>query len=201
MASSGYFYGYFNKGLARQLTSELRSRLMGMLHNARHEVFAQELAKGSTQAQAARVAGYSDKTITVAASKLAHRPDISERVNELRDRGNKLAIVEVALSKEWVLTELQNLYFVGKRKEQVSAATRCLELIGKEIGMFQDVISREMFNLMMAAMGAAVTRFVPDLQIQDQIVQEWERISIAEPRQLRAGILPRSGTDPQSADS
>ena len=72
--------------------------------------------------------------------------------------------------------------------------------------MFQDVISREMFNLMMAAMGQTVTRFVQDASTLEQIVGEWERISIAEPRQLRAGILPRSATDPdspvsQSADS
>ena len=179
---------------------------MGLLVNAKHEVFAQEVAKGIDQAQAARNAGFSDKSIHVYASRLAHRPDIQARISELRDRGNSLAMAEVALSKEWVLTRLMALERIAENKGQVSAATRCVELIGKEIGMFQDVISREMFNLMMAAMGQTVTRFVQDASTLEQIVGEWERISIAEPRQLRAGILPRSATDPdstvsQSADS
>jgi hypothetical protein len=56
--------------------------------------------------------------------------------------------------------------------------------------MFQDVIPREMFNLMMAAMGAAVSRYVMDASVLEQIIGEWERISIAEPRQLKAGMIP-----------
>ena len=171
---------------------------MPILQNAKHEVYCQHRAKGENKAQSARAAGYSEKTASVQACHFEKRPEVQQRIQELSDRGTDLAVVELALSKEWVLTELQNLYLIGKRKEQVSAATRCLELIGKEIGMFQDVISREMFNLMMAAMGHVVTGLVQDASVLEQIIAGWERISIAEPRQLRAGILPRSATDPDS---
>src|SRR3990167_2322569 len=173
---------------------------MASLNNPKHEVYCQQRAKGHNKSESARNAGYAASTAGVIGCNLEKRQEIRERIKELSDRGTSLAVADVALSKEWVLTRLMALEQIAKNKQQVSAATRCVELIGRELGMFQDVIPREMFNLMMAAMGQTVTRFVPDASVLEKIVGEWERISIAEPRQLRAGILPHSVTDPQSAE-
>jgi hypothetical protein len=40
---------------------------------------------------------------------------------------NKLAVASVALSKEWVLTELTELYMMAKRKQLITPATRNLD--------------------------------------------------------------------------
>ena len=78
---------------------------------------------------------------------------------------------------------------IAEKKQQVSAATRCVELIGKELGMFQDVIPREVFHCMMAMMGQVVASLVSDAATLEQIIAGWERISLAEPRQIKAGML------------
>src|SRR3990167_2140788 len=143
---------------------------MGILLNPKHEVFAQETVKGLTQTDAAKVAGFSAHTAAQQGCKLAKRPEIQKRVIELRNQGDSLATASVALSKEWVLTRLMTLEQIAEKKQQVSAATRCVELIGKELGMFQDVIPREVFHCMMAMMGQVVASLVSDAATLEQII-------------------------------
>jgi len=57
---------------------------MPALSNPRHERFAQELAKGKTQAEAYAEAGY--KPSEQHASRLARNGKVSERVTEIQDR-------------------------------------------------------------------------------------------------------------------
>jgi len=153
------------------------------------EIFCQRKAKGDNNSQAAREAGYSERNPAVAANKLLQRQDIKERITELRERVSEHVVHEMKLSKDWVLTELQTLYTIAKRKEQVTPATRCLELVGKELGMFQDVIPREIFTLMMSLMGTSVSKHVTDSAVLERIVADWEIISVAEPKQLKSGMI------------
>jgi hypothetical protein len=107
--------------------------------------------------------------------------------------------MDSALSKEWVLSELK---FVVVSNRGKATSVRPLELIGKEIGMFQDVIPRELFTVMMSLMGAAVARHVSDASALELIMQDWERINTAEPRQLKAGMVAeeRHSSDPTNPD-
>lgn len=67
---------------------------MAALDNARHERFAQELAKGKSQTEAYVAAGYKDNRS--AASRLAEDVNVCERVAELQERGAIKAEVTIA---------------------------------------------------------------------------------------------------------
>lgn len=167
---------------------------MSTLRNTKHEIYCQHRANGDNRRASAIAAGYSPKSAAPLASRLDRQPDIQTRIKEIQERGSERAVSSVAISKEWVLTELVVMYEMAKRKQLITPANRSLELIGKELGMFQDVIPREIFSLMMAAMGTSVTRYVTDSAVLEQIIADWERISIAEPRQLKAGVIPGAQT-------
>lgn len=66
----------------------------GPLKNARHERFAQELAKGKSQVDAYKAAGF--KPHTSAAARLFANVSITERVAELSSRAAEKAVVTVA---------------------------------------------------------------------------------------------------------
>lgn len=67
---------------------------MGALTNPRHERFAQEMAKGKSQAEALVAAGY--RPNPSAASRLAADVKICERVAEIQERGALRAEVNIA---------------------------------------------------------------------------------------------------------
>lgn len=74
--------------------------MIGPLTNARHERFAQELAKGESQSAAYVVAGY--KPDDGAASRLSGNVKVRARVTELQARAAEKAVVDAA----WVLKRL-----------------------------------------------------------------------------------------------
>lgn len=71
---------------------------MPVLKNARHERFAQELAKGASQTDAYLAAGYqsSAEAARRSASDLMTKPDVSARVSEIKQAGANRAEVSVA---------------------------------------------------------------------------------------------------------
>lgn len=130
---------------------EEQERRVGLpLANSRHEIFAQELAKGSYATDAYETAGF--KRHDGNSSTLANRPDIEARVEEIRVKVAEKVANKVAINKAYVLTRLvENLDRAmqaeeiqgkdggtGEFKYDGSVANRALELIGKELGMFVD---------------------------------------------------------------
>lgn len=67
---------------------------MGVLKNARHEKFAQELAKGKSQVDAYALAGF--KANESHASRLVANGKVAARVGELKERAAEKAAVTVA---------------------------------------------------------------------------------------------------------
>jgi len=120
---------------------------MAALKNARHEKFAQELAKGKSATDAYKAAGY--KPDDGNAARLTGNDRIKERLAELTERAADKAVVD----KAWVLDRLRQnvetcmtMDFVrgpnGQPTPAVThnpaAANKALELLGKELGMFKD---------------------------------------------------------------
>ena len=120
---------------------------MPVLPNQRHELFAQELAKGKTADEAYELAGY--KPDRGHASRMASNGNICARVEELLGR----AADGVVLTKQWVIERLIENVDRAMQAEEVkdskgiatgeyrydgSVANRALELLGKEKGMFID---------------------------------------------------------------
>lgn len=103
---------------------------MPALTNARHEKFAQELAKGKSASEAYVAAGYGESRS--AASRLSTNVNVQARVAELQER----AAANVVISREWVLEQLVDNASQAKQQGDIGPSNQALQLIGKEIGMF-----------------------------------------------------------------
>lgn len=105
--------------------------MVGPLKNARHERFAQELAKGKSQEEAYRDAGYrGDRT---AASRLATKDNIGERVTEIKERIAENAETRAAIDAAWVLRKAAELHDKALKEKQLSVAKGALDIIGKHV--------------------------------------------------------------------
>lgn len=136
---------------------------MPVLHNPRHERFAQEAASGKGPSDAYRAAGFETKnakSISVSASRLLAQPSIQGRIQEIllareaiHAQSTALAVEKAGLTKQWVIDRLVENVERAMQAEEVKAANdvgtgeyqyngavanRALELLGKELGMFID---------------------------------------------------------------
>lgn len=87
---------------------------MPVLANQRHERFAQELAKGVSQTEAYKLAGYSasDETARRTASVLMTKHDVVARVAELQHKG----VQRAEASAERIVKELSRIGFSDIRR-------------------------------------------------------------------------------------
>ena len=109
---------------------------MGLLNNPRQEHFAQLVATGQSPAQAYGAAGYEGKTAHTCGPRLLKRREVRSRVTELQQTAAQTSVRRVALNRERVMNRLSQLSHEAQQKGQFSAAVRCEELIGKQLGMF-----------------------------------------------------------------
>jgi hypothetical protein len=116
---------------------------MAVLKNIKHERFAACIASGCTNPEAYKAAGFVSKYPDQAASRLKNTPTVKARIEELTaritNRAAKKATERAAITKEWILLELQdNAMKAAEVKGGSSVRNRALELLGKEFGMFQE---------------------------------------------------------------
>lgn len=126
---------------------------MSILTNRKHEHFASLVASGSSATRAAVTAGYSERRAASTGSELMARPEVSARVMELRGAMTERQVERVAVDRAWVMEKLAKIVAMGMQAEPVlddkgnaageyrqnlTAANKALELIGKELGMFVD---------------------------------------------------------------
>jgi phage terminase small subunit len=70
---------------------------MPPLKNVRHEKFCQELASGTSQREAYKKAGFSERSVNSQSSEVASRPDVKTRLKELNEltfSANVMSIIE-----------------------------------------------------------------------------------------------------------
>lgn len=110
--------------------------MSGPLKNARHERFAQELAKGQTADAAYEAAGFQPARAN--ASRLMANDSIRIRVAELLSEAAELAKIDAA----WVLKKAAILHDKAMQAGAYSAAKGALDLIGKhvEVQAFRDQV-------------------------------------------------------------
>ncbi len=114
---------------------------MPVLRNPRHEKFSQLVASGVKASESYIAVGYKPTGAKQAASRLLTNVDVRERVSELQQAAARSTADAVILNRERVLHRLSQLSHEAQQKGQYSAAARCEELIGKEIGMFVNRIA------------------------------------------------------------
>ena len=122
---------------------------MPRLGNERQEIYCKHRAKGLPPAKAATVAGYA--TGSGITTTLEAEPEIISRIRELMDeaetdrqtkRAAAIASAKVVgamtgVSRAWVLERLAENAQLAANDGEYKDSNSALELIGKELGMFQ----------------------------------------------------------------
>ena len=94
---------------------------MSVLSNPKHELTAQELAKGKTQVEAIETAGYSPHRSN--ASRLIANDSIKLRVSELQEQ----AAMSISITLEGQIAKLEDLLNQAKQLNQSSAGVSAID--------------------------------------------------------------------------
>lgn len=142
------------------------------LKNPKHEAFAQHRAGGETEGKSWTLAGYSPSAARNVGRMMKQNPEIRERIDYLVAQRSALIqqstqeiIEKVGIDKQWVLERLVRVHERAMQGEparridgtpitdrqgqpifrdpNLPAATKALELIGKEIGMFVTTVKTD----------------------------------------------------------
>lgn len=130
------------------------------IKNTKREHFAQLVSTGENATRAYVLAGYSPNGAAQSAGQLLKNPEMSSRVayfrsvvQEKHEKATDAVVERAALDKAWVIAQLMENVSMAKQAEPVldqegqptgdyrqnlAAANKALELLGKEIGMFVD---------------------------------------------------------------
>jgi hypothetical protein len=113
---------------------------MGVLRNARLEVFAQLLAVGKPIYQAAREAGYNPDAPSFEANARSRRakPEVRARIEELQQNCANRVADRVAIDRAWVLGQLADVASIDTESIEPKLADklRALELLCRVQGYF-----------------------------------------------------------------
>ena len=111
---------------------------MPILENSRHEIFAQELAKGATQTDAYRLAGYEGQgnAAEAGASRLVRNAKVAARVAELKAD----AAVRARKSMDDILEQLDDDRQFAREMEAPSAAIQATMGQAKILGYDKQLI-------------------------------------------------------------
>ncbi|MGO9270815.1 MAG: terminase small subunit [Terriglobia bacterium] len=122
------------------------------LTKGKYEHFAHLVAKGESPAQAYVLCGYSEHGALQSANRLLRKPEVSARVEELKTAVSERRVEKIAVDCAWVMKGLIENYQramqgepvrdregnpTGQYTYQGAVANKALELLGKELGMFQ----------------------------------------------------------------
>lgn len=113
---------------------------MAELKNANHEAYAQGLAAGKKQKEAyiaayPRAQNWKDCTVYSRSSELARRPDVIQRVEELRQSATSAAIMTITQRKEWLSGLIQNV------EEATPNRLKALDTLNKMDGAYIEQIN------------------------------------------------------------
>ena len=114
---------------------------MSVLSNPRHEKFSQLVASGIKQTEAYISLGYSARGAAQSAHNLRMRSDVRGRIDEILQSAAVSTAAELAFDQQRVLNRLNVLSHKAESLEQIYAAVRCEELIGKTRGMFLERVA------------------------------------------------------------
>lgn len=113
---------------------------MPAIENPKHEIFAQELAKGTSQASAYERAGY--KASEQHASRLASNGKVQARVAEIQSR----AVVRAEITLASLMEEAAEIQAAALKANQHSAAVAALTAKAKLAGLWVDKSETENVN-------------------------------------------------------
>jgi len=105
---------------------------MPALPNSQEERFCQEVAKGASQTEAAKLAGFNQAQAHNIGCRLRKREDIDGRIRELSQRVEANEIAD----KEWIVAELLENHRLARKTGNLSESRLSLELFSRLQGHF-----------------------------------------------------------------
>ncbi len=158
---------------------------MPQLSEPLHESFSIHYAGGVSQTEAAKRAGYSPKTAHNTGSRLARRPEIKARVEELRQlpenqpKETGPSPSETFVSKAYVITEVVGVHKLALKTQQLATSMACLQLLARMGGHLESTKSNPQqaprnltqinLNAMSAKdMGVYLREMVADIPIEER---------------------------------
>jgi hypothetical protein len=111
---------------------------MPVLPNPRYERFAQGIAKGRTQHDAYKYAGFEPnqkaKDVRSNAGKLARKPEVAARIVELQEKQAK----RIGVTVDALIEELDDMLKLAKRVKHPAAGVGAILAKGKLLGLIVD---------------------------------------------------------------
>ena len=107
---------------------------MPVLSNPRHERFAQGIAKGKSQHEAYKYAGFAGTEDSANACKLAQKPNVQARIRELQDKQAK----RIGITVDDLLEELQLFANIARSIKQPAAGVGAVLAKAKLLGLITD---------------------------------------------------------------
>jgi phage terminase small subunit len=104
-----------------------------MPHTPKQDQFVREYLIDLNGTQAAIRAGYSKRTANEQAARLLAKVSVREAI----DRAQQERAERLDLDADWVVRSFRNLYLEALAEGDFSAAARCLENLGKHVGLFE----------------------------------------------------------------
>jgi hypothetical protein len=153
---------------------------MPVLKNPRHEKFSQLVASGINPTEAYASLGYSKTGAKQAAYNLRTRTDVHARIEEILSSAAISTAAQVAFDKERVLNRLDVLSRKAEDLNQIAAAARCEELIGRLRGMFVEKVD--------TSLSIKSIQDVPS-EVLDLILQEAQTVLEESPDEEPAKLL------------
>ena len=155
------------------------------LTNSKHEHFAHLVTKGESPARAYVLCGYSEHGALQSGNRLLRKADVAARAEELKAAVSERQVEKMAVDRAWVMAKLtENVQRAmqvepfrdregnptGQYIYQGGVANRALELLGKELGMFQPNPEKEQgleIHELMARINAGRNRVAKEKRERD----------------------------------
>jgi phage terminase small subunit len=100
---------------------------MGTLTDAQHEAFAQFVAAGLSQTEAAKRAGFPENSAHNTGCRLAKRPEIQHRIDELLEVQKNIDTPKL----QWIIAQAIEIERAAIAAQDYGAANRALELLAR----------------------------------------------------------------------
>lgn len=124
---------------------------MPQLADTRHEIFAMQVAGGCSLTEATKRAGFKSGNANNG-SRLAKRPDVRNRIDELRSASIQASAdapsepSQQFIEKPFVITQTVSIHELARRDKQYATCLNCLRLLAQMGGWLSDGTGRNSAN-------------------------------------------------------
>lgn len=171
------------------------------LRDPKLEAFARQYFAHGDRGRAYREAGYKGKRANELAGRLLKRPEVERRIAQMQREAENRTVADVTKTKDEVYQQLWETVRLADAKNDIAGRNKALELIGKTVAMFTDVMRREdpWEGKSRDEMILAVDAFLQDPVVRDLVRERIAQIDGRDPGGAAAPEAPGVPPVPEAA--